>query len=217
MADTWNHRIQKFSPDFEFILEWGDLFGPRDLAIDAEGNILVVDTGNKRIVKYTPQGEFIEEYGSAGDGPGEFNEPSSISVAQNGDIYVADYWNRRVQHFDPEFNYLDEFKAGPWGSHGVTDRAYIVALEDGTVIATDPEHNQLLVFDPAGVWKAELQLEATSTTRPIGIIASADGQVFITDSLNGQLRRIPLEALLATRATAEPQPTPTAPLTPGVP
>ena len=49
----------------------------------------------------------------------------------------------------------------------------------------------------------------------IGIIASADGQVFVTDSLNSQLRLIRLEALLNT--PAQPLPTPTAPLTPAAP
>ena len=212
VADTWNHRIQKFGPDFEFILEWGgggELFGPRDIAIDSDGNILVVDTGNKRIVKYTPDGEQLEEFGGEGGGPGQFNEPSSITVASTGDIYVADYWNRRVQHFDPEMTYLDEFRVSTWGSRGVTDRAYIIALDDGSVLATDPANSQLVLYDAAGTWQAALSLGAETTTRPIGIIMNEGGQVYIADSLGSQVRRIPLDALLTTQA--DPLQTPTTP------
>ncbi|MFU8772750.1 MAG: hypothetical protein ACNA8H_10070, partial [Anaerolineales bacterium] len=49
VADTWNHRIQKFSSQGEFITMWGyfgqaesplAFWGPRDVAINAEGHIL---------------------------------------------------------------------------------------------------------------------------------------------------------------------------------
>ena len=68
VADTFNHRIQKFDPDFNFLLAFGvpatsqvdpesDAFwGPRDVAIDPEGNIWVADTGTARMVKYGPDG-----------------------------------------------------------------------------------------------------------------------------------------------------------------
>lgn len=44
VADTWNHRIQKFTSDGQFVTMWGyfgqaerpDAFwGPRDVAVDA--------------------------------------------------------------------------------------------------------------------------------------------------------------------------------------
>ena len=203
VADTWNHRIQKFDSDLEFVLEWGggELFGPRDIAIDADGNILVVDTGNKRIIKYSPDGELLEEYGEAGTGPGQFDEPSSISVAPNGDIYVADFWNRRVQHFDPTFDFIDEFSVGTWGSRGVTDRAYIVALEDGTVVVTDPANGEILVFDASGTWQAAWRLfSEPAPSRPVGIVVDAEGQVYISDGLTSEVRRLPLSELLATPA-----------------
>ena len=198
VADTWNHRIQKFGPDGELLLEWGGpegLFGPRDVAIDADGNVLVVDTGNKRILKYTPEGELIDVYGNAGGGNGEFNEPSSISVAPNGDIYVADFWNRRIQHFDAGFNYIDEIAVETWGSQGITDRAYIVALEDGTVLATDPAGARILVFTESGEEPLAWRLVA-GTSRPVGIVVDGQGQVYISDGFASEVRLVPLTALL---------------------
>ncbi|OGO50108.1 MAG: hypothetical protein A2148_07295 [Chloroflexi bacterium RBG_16_68_14] len=204
VADTWNHRIQKFSPDLEFILEWGagDFFGPRDVAIDSEGNVLVADTGNKRVVKYTPEGQLIQVYGKAGDDAGDFIEPSGISVAPNGHIYVADFWNQRIQHFDATFEYIDEISVPSWGSQGITDRAYIAALPDGRVLATDPANGRILVFNPAGDEEAAWRLPSDTGTRPVGITVGALGAVYVSDGLTSQVVRLPLTALLATPAPA---------------
>jgi len=197
VADTWNHRIQKFGPDFEFLLAWGagELFGPRDIAVDGDGAILVVDTGAKRIVKYTSDGELIESFGREGDGPGEFNEPTSISIRSNGEIYVADYWNQRIQHFDSDFKYIDEINVGTWGSQGITDRAYIVALDDGRVLATDPANGQILVFGEDGEEQIAWRLPAP-VSRPVGIAVDSQRRAYVSDGFAGEVWRVPLLGLL---------------------
>jgi sugar lactone lactonase YvrE len=80
VADSWNHRIQKFDSNFQFLKAWGqafvevgkrqpeplELFGPRSIAIDADGNVWVTDTGNKRVLKFDSDGNFLAQYGVAG-------------------------------------------------------------------------------------------------------------------------------------------------------
>ncbi|MCL4530547.1 MAG: NHL repeat-containing protein, partial [Chloroflexi bacterium] len=53
VADTWNHRIQKFTADGQFVKMWGTFgqgtqpdtfYGPRGIAVDAQGRVYVVDT-----------------------------------------------------------------------------------------------------------------------------------------------------------------------------
>ena len=185
VADTWNHRIQKFTPDLEFELEWGagDLFGPRDIAIDQDANVLVVDTGNKRIRKYDANGLLIADYGSQGDGPGQFDEPSSISVAPNGDVFVADYWNQRIQRFNASFEYIDEIGVPSWGSHGITDRAYIAALADGRILASDPANGRIVVFSSTGEEQASRRVAgAGAASRPIGITTNGAGLIYVADA-----------------------------------
>ncbi|MCH7578067.1 MAG: TIGR03663 family protein, partial [Chloroflexi bacterium] len=116
VADTFNHRIQKFDPDFNFLLAFGvpatsqvdpepeAFWGPRDVAIDPEGNIWVADTGTARMVKYGPDGRFLQAFGGMGEGAGQFQEPTAIEITPGGDIFVADSGNRRVQRFDASFN-----------------------------------------------------------------------------------------------------------------
>ena len=206
VADTWNHRIQKFDSDFQFITDWGagEFFGPRDVAIDADGNLLVVDTGNKRIVKYTTDGQLIEVIGRAGSGNGEYNEPTSISVTANGDIYIADFWNRRIQHFNRDFQFVKEISVDTWGSQGVTDRAFIFALDDGTVLATDPANGRIVVYDPSGEQRAAWRLTPQAVlSRPVGIIVDAQDRVYISDGFTSEVRIVPLSALLAPQAAED--------------
>ncbi len=205
VADTWNHRIQRFDADLNFVDAWGqpaadlanpgpyDLFGPRDIAIDADGDLLVTDTGNKRVLKFSPDGEHLATYGSGGSGPGEFNEPVGIAVGPDGDIYVADAWNRRIQRFDSDFTYVGEIEVESWGSEGVTDKPYIAVLPDGRVLATDPANGRVLAFDAEGDLLATWE---SPGGRPVGIALASDGQVYVSDGAASQVRRVPLETLL---------------------
>ena len=66
MADTGNYRIQKFTPDGQYLTHWGEqgigdeqfgvLWG---IATDTENNaIFVVDPDNRCIKKFSPEGGF---------------------------------------------------------------------------------------------------------------------------------------------------------------
>jgi uncharacterized protein (TIGR03663 family) len=201
VTDTWNHRIEKFSPDFKFIMQWGagELFGPRHIAVDSQGNVYVVDTGNKRVREYAADGTLTKDTGADGTGVGQFKEPSAISFGPNGDIYVADYWNNRIQIFDSSFKYSHDIKVKTWGSRGITDRAYLVVLNDGHVLATDPANGRIIVFDSGGNEVSSWRLPSTiGTTRPTGIAIDAQQQfVYISDSIVNHIAKVPVAALLA--------------------
>ncbi|MCH7580673.1 MAG: TIGR03663 family protein [Chloroflexi bacterium] len=200
VADTWAHRIQRFSAELQLDVAFniGGLFGPRDIAVMADGNLIVVDTGNKRLGIYDQSGNLQRIIGEEGDGRGEFSEPSSISISSSGAIYVADYWNKRIQRFDSQMRYSSEFEVESWGSRGTTDRAYIVALADGTVLATDPANGNILIFNANGEEIAAWSLPSQAgTSRPIGIaVDPAEENVYITDGLASQVVRVPLAVLL---------------------
>ncbi len=56
VADTWNHRIQKFDSDGNFITKFGTLGSapgqfnePEGIAVGPDGSLYIADTGNNRI------------------------------------------------------------------------------------------------------------------------------------------------------------------------
>jgi DNA-binding beta-propeller fold protein YncE len=212
VADTWNHRIQKFNANFEFLKAWGgpfldvgkrepeplELFGPRALALDAESNVWVTDTGNKRILKFDSDGNFLAQYGGAGSGPGQFEEPVGIAITTSGEVLIADTWNRRIQRFSPDFQYLGEIPVESWGSQGVSDKPYLAVLGDGRILATDPANRAVLMFDSSGQQVAKWQppVSAPEGSRLVGVAVSATGaDIFVSDNGTGQVRRVPLVSL----------------------
>ena len=77
VTDTYNNRIQKFSPDGTFITKWGNsgtgdgqFNGPLGIAIDGSGNLYVADVFNNRIQKFDSGRQFLAKWDAAGSGEG---------------------------------------------------------------------------------------------------------------------------------------------------
>ena len=163
VADTWNHRIQKFSPEGEFIQMWGffgqaespnAFWGPRDVTVDTNGNVLVTDTGNKRIVIFDADGNFISEFGGAGFSPGEFDEPVGLVADSEGNLYVNDTWNQRIQAFNltspGNYDYTTSWDVYGWFGQSLDNKPYIDAKPGCNIYATDPEGYRVLEFTSEG-------------------------------------------------------------------
>jgi DNA-binding beta-propeller fold protein YncE len=107
VADIPNDRIQKFTKDGVFILEWGsrgdkngEFEGPSGVSVDSSDNVYVIDdTG--RIQKFTEDGTFITSLGSDGSSDGQFSKAEGLDVDPDGNVYVADTANKRIQVFSP--------------------------------------------------------------------------------------------------------------------
>jgi hypothetical protein len=108
VADTGNHRIQKFTSLGVYAATIGSqgtgdgqFDGPSGIAIDSNGFIYVADTGNNRIQKFSPAGLFVTKWGTYGTGSSQFNGPRGLAFHSNGNIFVADTGNQRIQVFTP--------------------------------------------------------------------------------------------------------------------
>jgi hypothetical protein len=58
--------------------------------VDSDGNILVLDRGNFRVQKFDKDGKFVQSIGRQGQGPGEFERPSTLYLDSDNNIYVED-------------------------------------------------------------------------------------------------------------------------------
>ena len=206
VADTWNGRIQVFSADGEFLRKWGifnttdgelgdpyALFGPRGIAIDLDGNLLVADTGNKRILQFTPDGELLRQVGGGGVLLGRFEEPTDVAVdPRDGSIFVADAWNRRIQKLSPALEPVAEWPVSSWGSQHLYNKPYLAVTGAGDVYATDPENFRVLVFNSAGGVKGAFGSFGTEMNRfglPNGIAwDGVAGMILVADADNQRVQ-----------------------------
>ena len=92
-------RIQKFSADGEFLLEWGghgdrtrQVLRPQSMAIDAQTD-LGADACNHRIQVFDTAGKLIDSLGRAqAASPGELSYPYGLVLDEPGNVYVTRIW-----------------------------------------------------------------------------------------------------------------------------
>ena len=95
------------------------LFQPANLAIDAQGRVLVSDMGSYCVQIFDSEGKHLQTVGEQGDTPGRFVRNKGIAVDHDGRFYVVDTDTTVVQLFDKEGRLLMFFglpkDSGPAG------------------------------------------------------------------------------------------------------
>lgn len=115
-----NDRVQKFSPDGEYLKQWGshgsaiDQFKrPQNLLVDPDDRVWVCDACNHRMMAFDGEGELLVAWGEEGSAPGQMYYPYDAVMDDAGDLYVVEYGNHRVQKFNQQGRSL-----GVWGASG---------------------------------------------------------------------------------------------------
>jgi uncharacterized protein (TIGR03663 family) len=209
VADTWNHRIQKFTSSGTPLAMWGTplydpttnnpfgIWGPRGIAVDAQGRVFVADTGNKRILVYDAEGNFILQIGSEGLNIGQFEEPVGLAFDPRGYLYVADTWNQRVQAFAPSedgstYSPLLQWDIAGWYGESLDNKPYLATDNQGHIFVTDPEGYRVLEFTANGTfirtW-GEYGIGAENFGLATAIAVDAEGHVWVSDATNNRLMR----------------------------
>ena len=218
VADTWNARVVKLSPQGEWLKSWGSgtqdfgdgrvasvtdgteagnqadplgFFGPRGVAVDAQGNVYITDTGNKRVVVTNNDGTYLYQWGAAGSAPGQFNEPIGIAVDGDGTVAVGDTWNGRVQFFASDGNaQINPFPIQSWRVNGWQAQTYddpYIAMSNGQVLASVPKRNVVAVGGITGEetlrWGGSGS-DMASFIEPSGVAYGPDGRAYVIDRGN---------------------------------
>ena len=198
VADSYNHRLQKFNSKGEYLSQFGSegsgngqFLYPYGIAVDSEGNIWVVDTENHRVQEFNSKGEFIRKFGSEGSGNGQFYYPSGIAADPEGNVWVADSYNNRLQKFNPEGEYLSQF--GSEGSgNGQFFYPYGIAVDsEGNIWVVDTENHRVQKFNPEGEYLNQFGSEGSGNGQffyPRGIAIAPEGNVWVADSGNGRIQ-----------------------------
>ncbi len=113
-------RIQKFSRDGTYLLQWGGhgrepgkFVRPQGITVDREDRIWVADACNHRIQIFDETGQLLNVWGEHGKSPGQLSYPYGIDLDDQGHVYVCEFGNNRVQKFTTAGESL-----GTWGTSG---------------------------------------------------------------------------------------------------
>lgn len=200
VADSATNRILKFkADDFSLLKEWTEqnegLYGPLDIAMDADKNLYVADQGRARIVKFTMNGEFLGAWGRSGTGDGEFVELTSVAVDDEQRVYVADARNARIQIFDANGKFLSKFPVAEWSSQQSGWQSPDVLYDKQTrrLYVSSSNTHEILVFEPDGKQLENLTpAPPDKLSGPSSLVVGKNRQLFVLNTLSSHVSAIEL-------------------------
>ena len=192
IADAFNHRVRKISPEGVITTAAGrgvpgyggdgglaseaQLDTPRAVALDGEGNLYVAEYANHCVRRLTPAGRIETVAGTgrrgfSGDGGpavgADLNHPLGVAVDLAGTLYIADADNHRVR---------------------------AVAL-DGVIRTIAGDGTPGFAGDGGPAASARLYF-------PSGVAAGPAGEIYVADSWNHRVRK--LTPVMAAPVQVEP-------------
>ncbi len=95
-----------------------DLAGIDALAFNQKGELLVLDGRDHAVYIFNPDTTLKRRFGAKGQGPGEFQNPTSMVVLDDGRVVIADPSARRLLFFDSAGEHAHSI---PMPDHAVGD------------------------------------------------------------------------------------------------
>ena len=102
-------RIVKYSPDGEYIMEWGEIGTdhgqfrtPHALEFDAQGRLWVADRGNHRLEIFDQEGNYL-------DSRYQYGRISDLFITEDEMVYAIDSESSRLRHI----NWRNGVRIGP--------------------------------------------------------------------------------------------------------
>lgn len=156
-----NNKIIKFSPNGEFLSEWGtdistpgsgegEFDHPYDVAIDVDGNIYVADSGNCRVQIFDSSENYIDSIDILDDGYPD--NPHGVAIDNSGRLFVSG--NDKIYIYDitpPTYPLLTT-----WGQSGTAlgdlenPSGIFIDQNSGKVYVAESSNNRVSVFDSTG-------------------------------------------------------------------
>jgi hypothetical protein len=199
------------------------LAGPSDVAVAADGSVLVADSLNNVIRRVRPDGIITSIAGGGTSGPADesqrsdvasFDRPEGVSASPDGTVLVADTGNDAIRAVSTA-GIVSTVVGGPTALHAdLAAPRDVVAQPDGSMLIADSGHHRVLRFTPPAAVEV---LAGTGTegdsgdggpapaaqlSRPGQIAITDAGEVLITDTGNGAVRRIASDGFISTETRA---------------
>ena len=167
----------------------GQFTGPRGVAVDSDGNLLVGDI--RCVQKFSPQGDFLMSVGTQGSKPLQFNLATGISInPRNKRIYVCENGNHRVQTLNTDLTFSSSFGSGGSGNGQFQYPCGVTTHSNGCVYVADHANHCVKVFTEEGqfLWKIGKEGRGDGElSYPRYVAIDFDDIVYVTDSGNSRV------------------------------
>ncbi|MEI8328052.1 MAG: 6-bladed beta-propeller [Candidatus Taylorbacteria bacterium] len=208
VSDSGNNNIYVFGSNGNYISQFGGatsgttngLFksfqnfgtyssnGPRGIAIDHSGNILVSDTANSRVEVFSSSGVYQTQFASS--------SIYAIATDSSGNVYTAGNSTLKIQKFNSSYNLSTQ-----WGCSGAGDGCFtnsgplkgIAVDPNGSyVYVSDGGNNRIEKFDSSGNYILKWGSSGTGNGKfntPEGLFVDSYGFVYVADYFNNRVQK----------------------------
>ena len=136
--------------------------------------------------------QVLAVWGSAGNGDGQFNDPTSVAVdPSTNKVYVADPRNKRIQVFDQNGKFLTKWSVPEWGEPvGFEDLA--IDSQAGRLYASSTHLDAVLVFDLNGTRLGSLTPKPPDKLEGPSALALTDRKLYVLNMTGNRVSVIDL-------------------------
>ena len=199
VADDANHRIQKFTPEGQFLKAVG-AFGKRPLQFNwptyiafnaSNKKFYVTEWSNHRVQVLNSDLTFYNSFGKHGSGNGQFKYPHGIACDSTGKLYVSDKENHRIQVFTTEGKFLKTFGKCGDGRGELMGPDDVAIDSDDRVYVSERSNHRVSVFTSEGVFVASFGSHGWGPGQfrePRGLAVDNNGVVYVCDHINKRLQ-----------------------------
>jgi serine/threonine protein kinase, bacterial len=183
--------FQSTKPQGQVVLPFTGLDNPKEVAVDAKGDVYVTDSGHNRVLKLAAGSTSQTVAPLAG-----LDHPDDIAVDDAGDIYVTEPAQHRVL----------ELTAGstnptvlPFTDLGEPTGVAIDSRGPGNdrgVVVSDATHNRVVALLAHSTQQTELPF--TGLACPSAVTVDRDGALFVIDRDNERVLKLPWKATVPT-------------------
>ncbi len=200
------------------------------VAVDSAGNVFAADIGNHLVVKVSPAGILTVVAGTgnrgfSGDGglatSAGLNIPRGVALDRSGNLYIADDGNSRVRKVSLDGTITTVAGSGRYDYSGDGGPATSAALRNPRAVAVDAAGNLYIadsnnhrirkvgldgiISTVAGNGVAAFSGDggpaiSASLNQPNGVAVDAAGNLYIADSSNNRIRKVPPGGIITTVA-----------------
>ncbi|KAI6659245.1 PEP-CTERM domain protein [Oopsacas minuta] len=145
----------------------GELYHPRGLCTDYNGDVFVADTNNHRVCIYSNELKFIISLGTH-----QLTYPRDVKVTPNS-IVVLDISPNSVHFFSRSGHLINSCVTHEW--FGQYEHLYFCLDQAGNILMSDYYRQNIRILSPSG----ELTHTIICCERPTGICISEIGTLFV--------------------------------------
>ena len=186
VVDCYNHRVQKFTIDGKYLLQFGGkgsengkLNEPGGLAVHNH-KVYVADCDNKHISVFQTDGKFHHTIGS-----GQLGGPYDVTVNGNNQLLVADHAHHCIYTFTLNGDYVGKFGTCGTGRGQLNYPCSVAVDLYGFILVGDTYNHRVSIFDKNGNFVHCFGSRGSAVGQfmyPYGIAVSANGNVYVSDT-----------------------------------